>query len=43
LFLAVPLTTFLASLLALHHERLGRLRAYLGPENQGEASKGHAH
>jgi uncharacterized membrane protein len=43
LFLAVPLTTFLASLLALHHGRLGRLRAYLGPENQGEASEGHVH
>jgi uncharacterized membrane protein len=31
LIAAVPLTTLLACLVALHHERLGALRKYLGP------------
>jgi uncharacterized membrane protein len=40
LIAAVPLTTGLACLLVLHHERLGRLRPFLGPFNLGD---GHAH
>ena len=32
LIAAVPLTTLLACLVALHHERLGPLRKYLGPK-----------
>ncbi len=33
LFAAVPITTFLACLLALHRWRLGRLASFLGPDN----------
>lgn len=43
LFLAVPLTTFLACLFVLHHERFGRLRPFLGPENQWDAHSAHFH
>lgn len=40
LIAAVPLTTGLACLVALHHARLGRLRPYLGPVS---LSGGHEH
>jgi uncharacterized membrane protein len=40
LMTAVPLTTGLACLMALHQERLGRLRPYLGPLT---GSHGHDH
>jgi uncharacterized membrane protein len=43
LFLAVPVTTVLASLLVKNQHRLGRLRAVMGPENQWEAHSGHFH
>jgi uncharacterized membrane protein len=43
LFMAVPITTFLASLLALKHHGLGRLRPLLGPENNWEEHSGHFH
>jgi uncharacterized membrane protein len=42
LIMAVPITTILASLLALHNQRLGGLRRYLGPENSGGPSHTHA-
>lgn len=40
LIAAVPITTGLACLLVLHHDRLGRLRPLLGPFSLGE---GHHH
>jgi uncharacterized membrane protein len=43
LFLSVPITTFLACLLALHHERLGWVRPFLGPENQWDVHSAHFH
>jgi uncharacterized membrane protein len=43
LFLAVPITTFLATLLVLNQDRLGRARPFLGPENNWEAHAGHFH
>jgi uncharacterized membrane protein len=43
LFLAVPVTTMLASVLVLNQHRLGRLRRVLGPENHWEAHSGHFH
>jgi uncharacterized membrane protein len=43
LFMAVPITTFLASVLVLHHNRLGWARKFLGPENQWEVHSGHFH
>jgi uncharacterized membrane protein len=43
LFLAVPITTFLASLLVKNQDRLGRARPFLGPENNWEAHAGHFH
>jgi uncharacterized membrane protein len=43
LFLAVPITTFLSSLLVLHRERLGWIRRFLGPENHWETHSGHIH
>lgn len=43
LFLAVPITTFLASLLVLNQDRLGKARPFLGPENNWEAHAGHFH
>jgi uncharacterized membrane protein len=43
LFLAVPVTTMLASVLVLNQHRLGRLRKVLGPENHWEAHSGHFH
>lgn len=42
LIAAVPLTTLIAAALALYAHRLGRLRAFLGPETSGEGH-GHAH
>ncbi len=42
LIAAVPLTTLLACLVALHHERLGPLRKYLGPKTI-EAGHTHGH
>jgi hypothetical protein len=41
LILSVPITTMLATLLALYNKRLGGLRRYLGPDNSGAA--GHTH
>lgn len=41
LIMAVPITTLLASLLALYNQRLGSLRRYLGPNTSGEP--GHTH
>lgn len=38
---AVPITTALASVVALYHDRLGSFRRFLGPENLG--SHGHTH
>jgi uncharacterized membrane protein len=43
LFLSVPITTFLACLLALHHDRLGWVRPFLGPENQWDVHSAHFH
>jgi uncharacterized membrane protein len=43
LFLAVPITTFLASLLVLNQDRLGKARPFLGPDNSWEAHAGHFH
>jgi uncharacterized membrane protein len=43
LIAAVPLTTGLACLLVLHHERLGRLRSFLGPFSLGEGHDHHHH
>jgi uncharacterized membrane protein len=43
LILAVPITTLLASLLALHNHRLGKLRRYLGPDNSGTPGHSHTH
>ena len=43
LFLSVPITTFLACLLALYHDRLGWLRRFLGPENQWDVHSAHFH
>ena len=43
LFLSVPITTFLACLLALYHDRLGRIRRFLGPENQWDVHSAHFH
>jgi len=43
LFLSVPLTTFLACLFVLYQERFGRLRPFLGPENQWDAHSAHFH
>jgi uncharacterized membrane protein len=43
LIAAVPLTTGLACLLVLHHERLGRLRSLLGPISLGEGHDHHHH
>lgn len=43
LFLSVPITTFLACLLALHHDRLGWIRPFLGPENQWDVHSAHFH
>jgi uncharacterized membrane protein len=40
LIAAVPLTTAIAIWLALHGDRLGKLRQFLGPEGSGE---GHVH
>ena len=40
---AVPLTTILASLVALYHQRLGPWRRFLGPETGGGHSHGHTH
>ncbi len=42
LIAAVPLTTLLACLVALHHERLGPLRKFLGPKTI-EAGHTHGH
>jgi uncharacterized membrane protein len=42
LIAAVPITTALASLMALHHDRLGPLRRYLGPVSLGD-DHGHHH
>ncbi len=36
LMAAVPLSTLVAALFALYHERLGVIRPYLGPESGGE-------
>jgi uncharacterized membrane protein len=41
LIMAVPITNFLASLLAIHNHRLGNLRRYLGPENLGTHTHTH--
>lgn len=41
LIAAVPLTTLLASLLVIHHQRLGPLRMVAGPLTRGES--GHDH
>lgn len=44
LFLAVPLTTMIASLLATNHHRLGPLQRFLGPKNAWESdSVFHSH
>jgi uncharacterized membrane protein len=43
LFLSVPITTLLACLLAVHHDRLGWMRPFLGPENQWDAHSAHFH
>ena len=43
LMLAVPLTTGLACLVALHHDRLGGLRRYLGPASQITEHDHHHH
>jgi uncharacterized membrane protein len=43
LIAAVPLTTGLACLVVLHHERLGRLRPLLGPVSLGEGHGHHHH
>lgn len=41
LIAAVPITTFIAAALALHHHRLGEWRHLLGPENI--TGEGHSH
>jgi uncharacterized membrane protein len=41
LIAAVPISTLVASLLIVHQARLGRWRAWLGPENGPEAAHGH--
>lgn len=41
LILSVPITTMLATLLALYNQRLGGLRRYLGPDNS--STPGHTH
>lgn len=43
LMAAVPITTGLACVLALYHERLGRLRPLLGPFYWGEGHSHHHH
>lgn len=43
LIAAVPLTTGLACLLVIHHERLGRLRPLLGPVSLGDGHGHHHH
>jgi uncharacterized membrane protein len=43
LIMAVPISTMLASLLALYNQRLGSLRRYLGPDNSGPPDHGHTH
>jgi uncharacterized membrane protein len=43
LIAAVPITTSLACLVVLHHNRLGRLRPYLGPLNSGGGHDHHHH
>ena len=41
LILSVPITTMLATLLALYNQRMGGLRRYLGPDNS--RASGHTH
>lgn len=40
---AVPLTTLLACFVALNHDRLGRLRPYLGPVTLSGGHEHHPH
>jgi uncharacterized membrane protein len=43
LFLAVPITTYLACFFVLNHERFGWVRPFLGPENQWDTHSAHFH
>ena len=43
LIAAVPITTSLACFVVLHHNRLGRLRPYLGPLSSGDGHEHHHH